>query len=231
MMEHADLQSDVLRQVGRRLEPCGWRRVEGRSSFARPVTPEIDARLDLTFASYSAPPGVSVGPYVAVAHDGVEKARKFITGRSLYTLNKQIQKLMEDTRAHYRWYFTEVDIDEPADRLVADYLEYAPPFYEQFHTLDDITRALEKMAAGKRTIMRQSLAIAYCLQGRLDEAKDVLRDDIDAARFNPHDIANEQLPKYTELFGLRFDLASISRAQLVRSTCTRSCQCVRVVRV
>jgi hypothetical protein len=204
-MVRADLQSEVLRQVGRRLEPRGWRRVTGRSSFAQSVTPEIDARLDLTFASYSEPPGVSVGPYVAIAHDGVEKARKFITGRSLYTLNKQIQQLMKDTHAHYRWYFTEADIDEPADRLVADYLEYAPPFYEQFNTLDDIIRALEKMAQGKRTIMRQSLSIAYCLQGRLDDAKDVLRHDIDAARFNPRDIANEQLPKYTELFGLHFD--------------------------
>jgi hypothetical protein len=208
-MALADLRSEVLQQVGRRLEPCGWSRVKGRSSFVRPVAPEIDARLDLTFADYSAPSGVSVGPYVAVVHDGVEKARKFITGWSLYTLNKQIQKLMKDTHAHYRWYFTEADIDEPADRLVADCLEYAPPFYEQFHTLDGITRALEKMAEGKRTIMRQSLAITYCLQGRLDEARDVLKDDIDAARANPRDIANEQLPKYTELFGLRFDLTSI----------------------
>jgi hypothetical protein len=205
-----DLRSEVLQQVGGRLEPCGWKRVRGQAKFVRPVTPEIDARLDLTFANYGVPQRVVAEPYVAVVHDGIERARKFITGRSLYTLNEQILRLMGDAYAHYRWSFTETDMDEPADRLVTDCLEYAPPFYEQFQTMNDITRALEKMAQGKRTIMRESLAIAYCLQGRLDEAKDVLKDDIEAARANPRDVANEQLPKYTELFGLRFDLVGSS---------------------
>ena len=204
-MVSADLRAEVLRQVGRRLEPRGWRRVTGRATFARPVTPEIDARLDLTFASWGAPREVVIGPYVAVAHDGIERARKFITGRSLYTLNEQIQQLMRDAYAHYRWYFTYADTEGPADRLVADCLEYAPPFYEQFQTLSDITHALEKMAQGKRTIMRESLAIAYCLQGRLNEARDILKDDAEAAKANPRDVANERLPKYTELFGIRFD--------------------------
>jgi flagellar biosynthesis GTPase FlhF len=50
--------------------------------------------------------------------------------------------------------------------------------------------------------MRESLAIAYCLQGQLDKAVSVLSDDIEAARSNPRDVAHEQLPKYAEIFGV-----------------------------
>ena len=147
---------------------------------------------------------MNVTPYVAIVHDGVEKARKFITRRALYTLNEQIQKLMGDPEAHFRWYYSAATIDAAAERLVADCLEYAPPFYERFRSLDDITRALEEMTLAPRSIMKESLAIAYCLQGRLNEAMEILEDDIEAAHANPGDIANEQLPKYSELFGLRF---------------------------
>lgn len=91
-----------------------------------------------------------------------------------------------------------------ASGLVADCLQYAPSFFCQFNTLDDIIQYLELREKGKRTIMRQSLAIAYCLAGRLEDARQALSDDV-AAKSNPVDVASQQLPRYTELFSLRFD--------------------------
>jgi hypothetical protein len=207
-MVDAELQADVLRLTGDLLEPHNWRPVGGEPRFAQAIAPEIEARLYYNIVFRTQPLRANVTPYVEIIHRAVENAREFITGRPLYTINEQLQFLMGDASAHRRWVFIQADeMDRAAaDRLVADSLEYAPPFYEQFRTLGDITLGLEKMAKGKRTIMRQSLAIAYCLQGRTDEALQVLKDDINAARSNPHDIASEQLPKYTELFGLRFDV-------------------------
>jgi hypothetical protein len=105
---------------------------------------------------------------------GVEAARKFIADKPLYTLNKQIQEIMGDLRAHYRWSFTEPDMDSAADRLVSDCLEYASSFYEQFRSLDDIINALEGMTLARRSIPKESLALAYCVQGRLAEAEEAL---------------------------------------------------------
>jgi hypothetical protein len=113
---------------------------------------------------------------------------------------------MGDLQAHYRWSFTEPDMDSAADRLVSDCLGYASSFYEQFRSLDDIINALEGMTLARRSIPKESLALAYCVQGRLAEADEALRDEINAARINPQDIANQQLPKYQELFGLQLDL-------------------------
>lgn len=205
-MAHASLQSEVLRLAGDRLEPSGWERVGRQAKFARPVTSEINARLDFAFGIYDKPPRVHVTPYIAVAHEGVEAARKFITGERLYTLNEQIQEIMRDPQAHYRWSFMEPDMGSAADRLVSDCLEYAPSFYEQFRSLDDIINALEGMTLARRSIPKESLALAYCVQGRLAEAEEALQDDVNAARANPQDIANQQLPKYQELFGLQLDL-------------------------
>jgi hypothetical protein len=202
----AVLRSEVLRLAACRLEPSGWRQAGNQAEFARPVTSEIAARLDFAFGEYDSPPRVNVTPYIAIVHEGIEAARKFITGRALYTLNEQIQTLMGDHRAHYRWSFIEPGMDGAADRLVSDCLEYAPSFYEQFRSLGDIARTLERMTLAKRSIMKESLALAYCLQGRLAEAEEALQDEINAARANPRDIANQQLPKYQELFGLQLDL-------------------------
>jgi hypothetical protein len=213
-MTGKELRADVLRLTGDLLVPLGWRPVRGKTSFARPLAPGIEARLYYNFVLYKQPLRANVTPYVEIIHRAVEDARKFITGRPLYTINKQLQSLMADATAHYRWVFIPEDgMELPADRLVLDSLEYAPPFYEQFRTLDDVTRGLEKMAKGKRTIMKESLAIAYCLQGRTQEAVAVLEDDINAMRSNPADIACAQLPKYAELFGLRFELCSGSSAE------------------
>jgi hypothetical protein len=205
-MTPASLQSEVLRLAGCRLEPSGWQRAGGQARFTQPVTSEINPRLDFAFAIYDKPPQVDVTPYIAVVHEGVEAARKFITGEPLYTLNEQIQGIMRDPLAAYRWSFTEPDMDNAADRLVSDCLEYAPSFYEQFRNLDDIVSALEGMTLARRSIMKESLALAYCVQGRLAEAEEALRDEIIAARVNPQDIANQQLPRYQELFGLQLDL-------------------------
>ena len=205
-MAPASLQSEVLCLVGCRLEPSDWQRAGGQAKFTQPVTSEIDARLDFTFAVYGEPPRVTVTPYTEVVHEGVEAARKFITGWTLYTLNKQIQEIMRDPLAHYRWSFAELDMSSAADRLVSDCLEHASSFYEQFRNLDDIVNALEGMTLARRSIPKESLTLAYCVQGRLAEAEEALRDEIIAARINPQDIANQQLPKYQELFGLQLDL-------------------------
>jgi hypothetical protein len=205
-MAPASLQSEVLRLAGCRLEPSGWQQVGSQAKFTRPVTSEINARLDFAFGIYDKPPRVTVTPYITVVHEGVEAARKFIADKPLYTLNKQIQEIMGDLRAHYRWSFTEPDMDSAADRLVSDCLEYASSFYEQFRSLDDIINALEGMTLARRSIPKESLALAYCVQGRLAEAGEALRDEINAARINPQDIANQQLPKYQKLFGLQLDL-------------------------
>ena len=206
MDDGAALRTDVLRLMAGLLAPHGWRPVSDETSLARSLSPEIEARLYYNFVMYSQPLRANVTPYVEIIHRVVEDAREFITGRRLYTINEQLQFLMADERAHWRWVISADDMEGPADRLAADSLEYAPPFYDQFRNLDDITSGLERLAKGKRTIMRQSLAIAYCVQGRLEEARHVLEDDVNAMRSNPADIASAQLPLYTDLFGLSFDL-------------------------
>jgi hypothetical protein len=205
-MARATLQSEVLRLAGCLLEPSGWQQAGSEAKFTRSVTSEISARLDFALATYDKPPRVNVTPYVAIVHEGVEAARKFITGKPLYTLNKQIQEIMGDPQAHYRWSFMEPDMNGAADRLVSDCLKHAPSFYERFRNLDDIINALKGTTLAKRSIPKESLALAYCVQGRLAEAEEALRDEISAARADPRDIANQQLPKYQELFGLQLDL-------------------------
>jgi hypothetical protein len=200
------LEGQVLALVGDVLTQSGWMRIAQEPRFASRLNADIEARLNYAFAHYTQPARVHVTPYVEVFHRGIEEARNFITGRTLYTVNEQIQRLMNDPRAHYRWMFVDgEDMEAVASGLAADCLQYAPSFFSQFNTLDDIIQYLELRAKGKRTIMRQSLAIAYCRAGRLGDARQVLGDDVAAARSNPLDIASEQLPRYTELYGLRFD--------------------------
>jgi hypothetical protein len=115
-MAPVSLQSEVLRLAGCRLEPSGWQQVGSQANFTRPVTSEINARLDFAFGIYDKPPRVTVTPYIAVVHEGVKAARKFIADKPLYTLNKQIQEIMGDLQAHYRWSFTEPDMDSAADQ-------------------------------------------------------------------------------------------------------------------
>lgn len=199
------LQSTVLSLVGDMLAQSGWKRLPKEPRFASRLNADIEARLNYTFAHYTQPARVHVNPYVEVFHRGIEEARNFITGRTLYTVNEQVQYLMNDPGAHFRWMFVDGEnMEVVASGLVADCLQYAPSFFCQFNTLDDIIQYLELREKGKRTIMRQSLAIAYCLAGRLEDARQALSDDV-AAKSNPVDVASQQLPRYTELFSLRFD--------------------------
>jgi hypothetical protein len=66
--------------------------------------------------------------------------------------------------------------------------------------------ALEGMTLARLSIPKESLALAYCVQGRLAEAEEALRDETNAAQINPQDIADQQLPRYQELFGLQLHL-------------------------
>lgn len=72
-------------------------------------------------------------------------------------------------------------------RIVADALRYGEPYMRRFGMLGEITEALESLATGKRSIMSQSLAICYCLQGRRKEAVAALTGEIEAARADPHE--------------------------------------------
>jgi hypothetical protein len=206
IVDSSDLESAVLQLVEGLLSPHGWGQVaHKKTKFSKLIAPEVEARLDYNFTERG-PLRMRVTPYVEVFHQGIEAAREFITGRTLYTLNEQLQYLMADKRPVGGWVFDrEGDMEKPAGHLVADSLEYAPPFHLQFRTLDDITKGLEGMAKGKRAIARQSLAIAYCLQGNAESALRVLADDVNAVKANPADIAHERLPRYTELFGLQFE--------------------------
>jgi hypothetical protein len=178
-------------------------RVGQETKFSQRGAPGIEVRFNYRFDLRDRPALVTVTPYVEIVHGEIEKFRAMISGKPRYTINAQIQTLMEDPRAHYRWAFeSETDPEQPARRIVSDSLNYGAPFSEQFQTLADITNGLERLAKGRRTIMRESLAIAYCLQGQLDKAVSVLSDDIEAARSNPRDVAHEQLPKYAEIFGV-----------------------------
>src|SRR6266700_1618282 len=103
-MAPASLQSEVLRLAGCRLEPSGRQQVGSQAKFTRPVTSEINARLDFAFGIYDKPPRVTVTPYIAVVHERVEAARKFIAGKPLYTLNKQIQETRTSARAGANWF-------------------------------------------------------------------------------------------------------------------------------
>lgn len=202
-MNASELKEEGIRHIDRLLGPKGWTRVGRETKFCRRGAPGIEVRFNYRFDLRDRPALVTVTPYVEIVHDEIEEFRRLITGKPLYTINAQIQKLMGDSRAHYRWIFEDgIDPEQPARRLVADSLDYGVPFSEQFQNLADITKGLERLATGKRTIMRESLAIAYCLQGQLDKAALVLSDDIEAAKSNPRDIAHEQLPKYAEIFGV-----------------------------
>jgi hypothetical protein len=199
----SELKGEGIRHIDRILGSKGWMRVGRETKFSRRGAPGIEVRFNYRFDLRDRPALATVTPYVEIVHDEIEKFRALISGKPLYTINAQIQTLMEDSHAHYRWVFeSETDLECPARRLVEDSLDYGVPFSEQFQTLADITSGLERLARGKRTIMRESLAIAYCLQGKLDQASSVLSDDIEAARSNPRDVAHEQLGRYEELFGV-----------------------------
>jgi hypothetical protein len=197
--------ADALQLIGDMLSPGVWTRVPHGTKFSRLIAPEVEARLDFSLVQRPRPSRIHVTPYVEIFHYGIENARKYITGRTLYTINEQLQFLMADKDSFLAWnFYRDGDPVEAARHVAVDCQEYAPEFYEQFRTLDDIVRGLERLAEGKRTIMRQSLAIAYCLQGNKDAALGVLTDEIEAVKANPDDIAHKQLPRYADLFDLRF---------------------------
>jgi hypothetical protein len=204
-MSNTALTSAVLRRVADLLEPLGWRRKAGWDGdlFERAADGKLRARFNYSLASYRNPTRIIVTPYVEVAHEDVESARKFITGRSLYTLNAQIQTLMGDPSAHMEWVFVHgQDHGLAARRLVSDWVTHGSPFADQFRDLADIVAWLERRTRGERTVMRQSLAIAYCLQGKHDSALAVLAEYAAQARRNPRDPSNTQLPRYRDLFDL-----------------------------
>jgi hypothetical protein len=205
MLKASELKEEVLRLAADLLSTTGWERVGRQSVFARQIAPKIESRLNFSCILRNNPASVQVTPYVEIVHSDVENARRMIIGRRLYTINSQLRVLMDDAKTHARWIFSERrDIRPVAERLVIDSLTYGVPFTEQFLTLEDITMGLERLAIGKRTIMRESLAICYCLQRMLDKAAEILADEVEAARSNPRDVAHDRLPKYEELFGLTF---------------------------
>ena len=92
---------------------------------------------------------------------------------------------MKDPGAGRRWIFTDLDRDVTATRVVADSLEYGWPYIRRYDNLYDIIAGLEVANRGKRMIMSHSLTIAYCLEGRLDDAVREFAPDVGFLREHP----------------------------------------------
>jgi hypothetical protein len=202
-LKSSELKEEGLRICGDLLQPYGWRRLGRQTLFAKEEGSKIEKRFNLNCVLSNHPVLVRVTPYAEVIHADVEDMRKAIIGRCSYTINDQIQFLMKDPDAHLRWIYEDGgNTASITGRIVTDSLTYGTPYLEQFQTLGDITGALERFKDGQRSIMRQSLIICYCLEGRLDEAADMLRRDLEMAAGNPQDPLHEQVRKYVAIFGV-----------------------------
>ena len=89
---------------------------------------------------------------------------------------------------------------------------------ESMSASDEATPApVVKDPVANRAAKQDRLAVFSLAQASMEPqstaASDMLRQayassspaDVEAAKANPRDVANERLPKYTELFGLHFD--------------------------
>ena len=202
-MSAGNLAREGLRLIGAQLQDHGWRKVSRASDqFERVISEQITATLDYAVAKYDRPARAEVNPYVGVAHKKVEEVRRKIFGESSYTINIQIQQLMQDPNAERRWIFTDLGRDVTAARVVADSLEYGWPYIRRYNDLHDITVGLESANRGKRMIMSHSLTIAYCLEGRLDDAVREFAPDVDFLRENPTFPGLEYVQRLIDMFHL-----------------------------
>lgn len=185
-MSADDLAREALGLIGAQLRDRGWRKVGGTAGqFEQAISEQITAWLGYAVTKYDRPVRAEVTPYAGVTHKQVEEVCRQIFGRSSYTINAQIPQLMQDPGAGRRWIFTRPGTDVTATRVVADSLEYGWPFIRRFNDLHDIIAGLERTSRGKRMIMSHSLTIAYCLEGRLDDAVREFAPDVDFLRENP----------------------------------------------
>jgi len=185
-MSANDLARDGLGLIGVQLQDRGWYRIRGTSGqFEQAISEQLTARLDYAVAKYDRPAQARVTPYVGVAHKEVEEVRRQIFGKSSYTINVQIQQLMQDPGADRRWIFTDRGREVTAALVVADSLEHGWPYIRRYNNLDDIRIGLEGVNRGRRMIMSHSLTIAYCLEGRLDDAVREFAPDVDFLKENP----------------------------------------------
>lgn len=184
-MSADDLAREALGLIGVQLRQRGWRKVRGTiGQFEQVISEQITGRFGYAVATYDRPVRAKVTPYVGVAHKQVEEVRRQIFGRSSHTINVQIQQLMHDPDATRQWIFTDADHDVTATRVVDDSLRHGWPFIRRFRNLHDIIAVLERTNRGKRMIMSHSLTIAYCLEGRLDDAVREFTPDVDFLREN-----------------------------------------------
>jgi len=185
-MSADDLAREGLELIGAQLQDRGWRKVGRRSGqFEQAISELITARLAYAVAKHDRPARVSVNPYAGVAHRKVEEVCRQILGNSSHTINVQIKQLVKDPEPERRWIFTDLDRDATATLVVADSLEYGWPFIRRYNNFQDIIAGLEAANRGKRMIMSHSLTIAYCLEGRLDDAVREFAPDVDFLRENP----------------------------------------------
>lgn len=185
-MSADELAREGLALIGAELQDRGWRKVSGTwGQFEQAISEQVTARLDYAVAKYDRPARAKVTPYVGVAHKKVEEVRRQIFGKSSHTINMQIQQLMQDTDAARRWIFTNLGRDVTATLVVADSLEYGWPYIRRYNDLHDIITGLEDTNRGKRMTMSHSLTIAYCLEGRLDDAVREFAPDMDFLREHP----------------------------------------------
>lgn len=202
-MSADDLARQGLGLIGALLQDRGWRKVRGTSGqFEQAISEQVTARLDYAVAKYDHPARAKVTPYAGVAHKKVEEVRRQIFGKSSHTINMQIQQLMQDPDAERRWIFTDLGRDITATRVVADSMEYGWPYIRRYNNLNDIITGLEGAIRGKRTIMSHSLTIAYCLEGRLDDAVREFASDVDFLREHPTFPGLDYVQRLIDMFHL-----------------------------
>jgi hypothetical protein len=199
------MKDAALAVFGERLDGLGFRRLGKRSVFAKENAPGIQARLNFNFRLNNIGNFAAVDVLAEVNHDGVEKTRMLITGSAAFTVLEYLAMLMwlGKSEEDMTWTFWgSRPIPSLADKIADACIQYGVPFLDGFRSLDDIIMYLESVH--DHYTMSQSLAIAYCIQGRLDDAARVLAGDIDEARTKP--VKRREAERYIELFNLPVEL-------------------------
>ena len=177
------MKNAALAVFGERLEGTGFRRLGKRSIYAKENAPGIEARLNFKFSLDNLASIASVQVNAEIHHKEIEKVRKLITGESAFTIIAYLDRLMRlaGSRPDSSWTFWGPKaIPSLAENIADAAIGYGVPFLERFTTLGDVITYLETVS--NHYTMEQSLAIAYCIQGRPDDAVSFLASGIDKAR-------------------------------------------------
>jgi hypothetical protein len=202
-----EMKNAALAVFGEKLEGTGFRRLGKRSIYAKENAPGIEARLNFKFSLDNLASIASIQVNAEIHHKEIEKVRKLITGESAFTILAYLRSLMRlaGSPPDSTWTFWGPKaIPSLAENIADAAIGYGVPFLARFTTLGDVITYLETVSNQNHYTMEQSLAIAYCIQGRPDGAVGVLASGIDKARTSPR--WRREIEKYIELFDLPIEL-------------------------